>query len=100
MHSLMLLVINFYPAVFFINVLFAAGPVLVRLVSDSGRTTTGLSAGRLEIFLNGQWGTVCNDIFDINDANVACRQLGFDRANGHSDAKILGYVISRVNLSV
>ena len=93
MHSLML----FYSFCFFFH-LFAAGPVPVRLVSDSGRTTD-LSAGRLEIFLNGQWGTVCDDFFDINDANVACRQLGFDRANGHSHAKYLGYVISRVNLS-
>ena len=27
--------------------------------------------GRLEIFLRGQWGTVCRDSFDINDARVS-----------------------------
>lgn len=36
--------------------------------------------GRLEIFYGGQWGTVCQNNFDIKDARVACRQLGFTEA--------------------
>lgn len=34
--------------------------------------------GSVEVCLDGMWITVCNAAWDINDATVVCRQLGYD----------------------
>lgn len=47
----------------------------VRLVNG-----TSQSSGRIEVLHKGEWGTVCEDGWNLTDSNVVCRQLGYPTA--------------------
>ena len=65
---------------------FFDGVVTVRGQDGHLRLVDGSVAheGRLEIFLNEQWGTICDDYWTDEESGVACRQIGYPGAESNT----------------
>ncbi|KAL5506472.1 hypothetical protein EMCRGX_G008114 [Ephydatia muelleri] len=67
----------------------------VRLV---GRGST-ISQGRVEVCYNNTWGTVCDDSWDINEAIVVCKQIGYNGESAAFSGSYFGEGVGRILLS-
>eukprot|EP00057_Strongylocentrotus_purpuratus_P007232 XP_011661706.1 PREDICTED: deleted in malignant brain tumors 1 protein-like isoform X1 [Strongylocentrotus purpuratus] len=71
-----------------------ADSLAVRLINGSSSN----ASGRVEVWYNSTWGTVCDDGWDLNDAHVVCRMLGFFNASSAPVSAAYGAGSGKIHL--
>jgi len=64
--------------IFHLSAYFTLSLCVLVTVRLAGVNYSQPNAGRLEVYYNDTWGTVCDDRFDYRNAQVACRMLGYE----------------------
>jgi len=64
--------------IFHLSAYFTLSLCVLVTVRLAGVNYSQPNAGRLEVYYNDTWGTVCRDGFDYTEAQVACHMLGFE----------------------
>jgi hypothetical protein len=59
-----------------------------------------LLSGNVEIYHMGKWGSVCDDEWDMREATVVCRQLGYERPYRVTYSSMFGPARSKLTHSV
>ena len=59
---------------------------------DGALRLSSSSHGRVEVYYNGEFGTVCDNSFGPIEADLTCRQIGFASATFYGTVDELGYI--------